>query len=132
VNVVPLDGAGVNYGWNVVEGPECYRSSSCDRTGFEEPVLTYDHGDGCSITGGFVYRGTRIEGLAGTYFYSDYCEGWLRSFRWNPDQGGITEQREWSIPDVGNVYSFGEDADGELYVLAGDGVWRLDPGLASR
>lgn len=127
VNVVSIDRGGVNYGWNVVEGPECYRSSSCDRTAFEEPAVAYDHGEGCSITGGFVYRGTRIEGLAGTYFYSDFCEGWLRSFRWNPEQGGATEQREWSIPDIGSVYSFGEDADGELYVLAGDGVWRLDP-----
>jgi hypothetical protein len=127
VNVVAIDRAGVNYGWNIVEGPECYRSSSCDRTGLEEPVVTYSHGDGCSITGGYVYRGTRIEGLAGTYFYSDYCDGWLRSFRWDPEQAEATEQREWSIPEIGSVYSFGEDADGELYILAGSRIWRMDP-----
>jgi len=127
VSVARLDEAGVNYGWNTVEGPECYRASSCDRSGLRDPVISYTHGDGCSITGGHVYRGSRIAGLAGTYFYSDYCAGWLRSFRWDPVQETVTDQREWTIPDLGSVYSFGRDADGELYILAGSRAYRIDP-----
>ena len=63
----------------------------------------------------------------GTYFYSDYCSGWLRSFRYDPAQGTAVEQREWSIPNLGNVYSFGRDGDGELYILAGSRAYRIDP-----
>lgn len=127
ISVARLDEAGVNYGWNTVEGPECYRDSNCDRTGLRDPVVSYTHADGCSITGGHVYRGTRLAGLSGTYFYSDYCSGWLRSFRWDPLQEAAVDQREWSIPDLGSVYSFGRDADGELYILAGSRAYRIDP-----
>jgi glucose/arabinose dehydrogenase len=127
VSVSPLGEAGVNYGWNVVEGPECFQSSDCDRTGVRAPVISYDHGDGCSITGGHVYRGQAIPELAGVYFYSDYCSGWLRSFRWDPTTGAAVDRREWAIPDIGNVYSFGRDRDGELYILAGSRAYRIDP-----
>jgi len=127
VNVVPLNEAGVNYGWNIVEGPECFQGSGCDRTGLWDPVISYDHGDGCSITGGHVYRGQALPDLLGVYFYSDFCDGWLRSFRWDPDQGTAVDQREWSIPNIGSVYSFGKDGDGELYVLAGNRAYRIDP-----
>ncbi len=127
VNVVPLNEAGVNYGWNIVEGPECFQSSGCDRAGLRDPVISYDHGDGCSITGGHVYRGQAIPDLVGVYFYSDFCDGWLRSFRWDPAQSTAVDQREWSIPSIGSVYSFGKDAAGELSVLAGNRAYRIDP-----
>lgn len=127
VSVARLDQAGMNLGWNTVEGPECFRSTSCDRTGMLDPVIWYGHADGCSITGGHVYRGSAIPGLAGTYFYSDYCSGWLRSFRWDAAQGLAVDQREWTIPNVGNVYSFGRDAAGELYILGGSRAYRIDP-----
>ena len=127
VSVAPLNEAGVNYGWNIVEGPECFQSSGCDRAGLRDPVISYDHGDGCSITGGHVYRGQAIPELIGVYFYSDFCDGWLRSFRWDPVQGTAVDQREWSIPNIGSVYSFGKDGDGELYVLAGNRAYRIDP-----
>jgi len=127
VSVSPLHEAGVNYGWNTVEGPECFQDSGCDRTGLRDPLIWYGHGDGCSITGGHVYRGEAIPSLAGTYFYSDHCSGWLRSFRYDPAQGTAVDQREWSIPNIGSVYSFGRDADGELYVLAGSRAYRIDP-----
>jgi glucose/arabinose dehydrogenase len=127
VSVASLDQAGLNFGWNTVEGPECFQSTGCDRTGMLDPVVWYGHGDGCSITGGHVYRGSAIPGLVGTYFYSDYCSGWLRSFRWDAEQGVAVDQREWTIPDIGNVFSFGRDADGELYILAGSRAWRIDP-----
>ena len=127
VSVAPLAEAGVNYGWNVVEGPECFSASNCDRTGMTDPAVSYSHADGCSITGGHVYRGSAIQGLAGTYFYSDFCRGWLRSFRWDAAQGVAVDEREWSIPGLGNVYSFGRDGQGELYILAGGSAWRIDP-----
>jgi glucose/arabinose dehydrogenase len=125
VNVVDAQAAGRNYGWRVMEGTQCYNpSSGCSQTGFTLPVLDYDHGQGCSITGGFVYRGAAIPEVRGHYFYSDYCSGWLRSFRLS---GGVAvEQREWPIGDIGNVTSFGVDAAGELYVLSSNGrVYRL-------
>lgn len=127
VSVAPLSQAGVNYGWNTVEGPDCYQASNCDRTGLLDPAVSYSHADGCSITGGHVYRGSAIAGLAGTYFYSDYCSGWLRSFRWDSAENAAVDEREWSIPDLGSVYSFGEDAANELYILAGSRAYRIDP-----
>ena len=127
VNVVESNAAGVNYGWDVMEASSCFEpSTGCDRTGLRLPVLEYDHDQGCSITGGYVYRGAAIPGIHGHYFYSDFCGGWLRSFRYL--NGEATERREWSIGDVGGVMSFGEDASGELYILSSNGsVYRIVP-----
>jgi len=127
VDVAPADSGGIDYGWNVMEGTHCYGTSGCDRTGLETPVLEYGHDQGCSITGGMVYRGSAMPDLRGTYFYSDYCGGWLRSFRY--EAGSITDERSWSVGELGRVLSFGRDAAGELYVLSADGtVYRLEPG----
>lgn len=124
VNVVPATRAGVNYGWNILEGSACYNAASCARQGLEQPALEYDHSGGaCSITGGFVYRGAAIPEIAGHYFYSDYCAGFVKSFRYV--NGGATNQRTWSVGNVGNVTSFGEDAAGELYITAGSRVYRI-------
>ncbi|MCD2517193.1 PQQ-dependent sugar dehydrogenase [Massilia sp. G4R7] len=123
VNVQGADAAGLNYGWNTMEGTLCYNAATCDRTGLTLPVFEYDHGandaNGCSITGGFVYRGSAIPGLAGRYFYSDYCRGYLKSFL--ASGGNITEQRDWDIGAIGNVVSFGRDGQGELYLLSSRG-----------
>jgi glucose/arabinose dehydrogenase len=117
VNVVPAAQAGVNYGWDEMEGTDCYEpSTGCQRTGMTVPVAEYTHSDGCSITGGFVYRGQDIPALRGHYFYADYCEGWIRSFRYA--DGAATDARSWELENVGNVSSFGEDARGELYVIS--------------
>ena len=112
-------GRGLNYGWNRMEGTACY-SGRCDRSGLTLPVTDYTHADGCSITGGYVYRGAAVPGLTGTYFYADFCNGWVRSFRY---QGGrATDAREWPmLKPGGQVTSFGEDASGELYVMQSDG-----------
>ena len=130
VNVVPANAAGVNYGWDRMEASTCFEpATGCDRTGLMLPVVEYDHDEGCSITGGYVYRGTSIPGIYGHYFYSDYCRGWLRSFRYANEQA--TEHRTWDIGEVGNVMSFGEDASGELYILSSNGrVYRIvGPGV---
>ena len=120
-------GRGRNYGWSIMEGMACFSGSSCDRNGLTLPVLDYGHAEGCSVTGGYVYRGTALGGFAGHYFYGDYCEGWVRSFRLSGP--GVTEQLEWpSLRPGGQILSFGEDARGELYILSGSGqVFRIDP-----
>ncbi len=127
INLVPAGSAGLNYGWNIMEGSDCFGGGSCNRDGLVLPVLEYEHSDGCSVTGGLVYRGQAIPSLAGTYFYADYCEGWVRSFRHL--DGEPTEPREWEFGDLGNILSFGEDAEGELYVLSANGrVYRMVAG----
>lgn len=122
-------GKGLNYGWAVYEGSRCFGGAgACTPTGFTMPIVEYTHSDGCSITGGFVYRGAAIPALHGTYFYSDYCSSWIRSFRFVG--GAATEKLEWSaLSPGGQVVSFGEDAAGELYVLSSNGtVWRIVKG----
>ncbi len=125
VNAVPSTSAGVNYGWNIMEGRHCFApTEGCDQNGLVLPVVEYDHGNGCSVTGGYAYRGSAIPELRGHYFYSDYCGGFLRSFKFS---GGVaTDEREWDVGDLGGVFSFGEDAQGELYILSSNGrVYRL-------
>jgi glucose/arabinose dehydrogenase len=118
---------GLNYGWNRMEGTSCYRTATCDSTGLTLPLLEYSHTSAadspCSITGGYVYRGAALPELAGRYFYSDYCAGFLRSFL--AAGRSATEQREWSVAKVGQVVSFGQDGQGELYVVGASGIWKI-------
>ncbi|HEX9166459.1 MAG TPA: PQQ-dependent sugar dehydrogenase [Gemmatimonadales bacterium] len=124
VNVRPAVfdyGRGTNFGWPVMEGTQCYRpATGCSRSGLTLPLLEYGHADGCSVTGGFVYRGAALPDLVGTYFYADYCRAWVRSFKLV--QGRPAELKEWpELAPGGQVTSFGEDAAGELYVVTADG-----------
>ncbi|MCG8466598.1 MAG: PQQ-dependent sugar dehydrogenase [Gemmatimonadetes bacterium] len=118
VNAVPLDRAGVNYGWDTMEGSTCFEpSTNCDMTGLTLPVEEYENtGANCSVTGGYVYRGSAIPEIQGHYFYSDFCGGFLRSFR-VVSEGSITDRTTWNIGNLGNVSSFGVDGAGELYVI---------------
>jgi hypothetical protein len=76
------------------------------------------------VTGGYAYRGRALPELAGTIFYSDYCSGWLRSFRWK--NGKVSDQTQWNVGSLGRVTSFGEDAERELYAVAYEGkIWKL-------
>lgn len=128
VDIAPATQAGNNYGWRTMEGSACYNAASCDKTGLFIPQFEYQHGangiNGCSITGGYVYRGAALPELAGQYLYSDYCKGYLKSFAFrNGTAGAVTT---WDVGDVGNVLSFGEDAAGELYMLSANGrVYRI-------
>ncbi len=125
VDVVAADAAGLNFGWNIWEGTLCYPSgTSCNPVGITMPLVDYDHGDGCSITGGYVYRGSALPEIAGHYFYSDFCNGWLRSML---VAGGVAiERTDWGATPVGNIQSFGVDSRQELYVLtSAGGVYRL-------
>jgi glucose/arabinose dehydrogenase len=113
-------GRGLNYGWSRMEGTDCMNASTCDTAGITLPLVQYDHDAGCSITGGYVYRGDQIPSLQGHYFYADFCEGWVRSFRLQ--DGAAVEAREWPPLRPGRqVTSFGEDSRGELYLLTGEG-----------
>jgi glucose/arabinose dehydrogenase len=122
-------GGGENYGWNVTEGTLCFNPpGGCDTSGITMPVLDYGHGEGCSVTGGVVYTGCRMPDLVGTYFYGDFCAGFVRSFRLA--DGVATDQRDWTagLEGIGRISSFGTDAAGEVYVVDYDGeVYRLEP-----
>jgi glucose/arabinose dehydrogenase len=129
VDITATTSGGLNYGWDIMEGTACYGAANCDRTGLTLPKFEYLHGasdvNGCSITGGYVYRGAALPELAGRYFYSDYCKGFLKSFSYS---GGVAgAQTEWDLGTaVGNVLSFGQDSQGELYMLAASGsVYRI-------
>ena len=115
VNRARAGEGGQNYGWNVMEGAHCYESDDCSQSGLTLPVYEYDHDDGCSITGGHVYRGTEIPDIVGQYFFADFCEGWVRSLR---PGSGSPQVVDWDLGDLGHITSFGEDAAGELYVLS--------------
>jgi len=122
-------GKGVNYGWKIMEGTICRPpTTACDMTGLTPPVDEYDHPTGCSITGGYVYRGTAVPALQGTYFYGDYCAGFVRSFKL---AGNVaTERTTWASIAVSpeNITSFGEDAVGELYIVTQQGgLYRIVP-----
>jgi glucose/arabinose dehydrogenase len=130
VNVATLAsgaGSGVNFGWDTMEGSLCFEpATGCVVGGLALPVLEYNHSEGCSITGGYVYRGVAIPGLRGTYFYGDFCSGFVRSFRFA--NGAATEQTDWADlrPAGGGITSFGEDAVGELYIMtSGGGLFRI-------
>jgi glucose/arabinose dehydrogenase len=109
---------GGNYGWNVVEGSICtpgVSPSDCDQSGFVPPLAEYDHDDGCSVTGGFVYRGTKIPALCGVYVYGDFCSGLVRGIR---QSGGRRTAGPVTILDSGlTISSFGETRKGELRVV---------------
>lgn len=138
IDYTPAPRAGaLNYGWDVFEGAVCYEPAPdpvCPSPpiGFTFPLYTYSHAAGCSVTGGFVYRGCALPDLHGAYFYSDYCAGWIRTF---DVVGGVAaNQTDRSAELVshgygtGNTASFGEDARGELYIVNLDGsVWKLVP-----
>jgi glucose/arabinose dehydrogenase len=122
VNAVPIAAPSINYGWNLTEGGHCYNATTCNMTALTLPILEYSHTDGCSITGGFVYRGAAIAGLGGHYFYADYCQGWVRSFR--PGE----PPKQWSLGSLGNISSFGLDGAGEILVVShGGSVYRVIP-----
>jgi glucose/arabinose dehydrogenase len=128
VDVAPNAGRQANYGWRLMEGFLCFNpSSNCNSGGLTLPVLDYPHSDKeCAVTGGYVYRGSRISALQGTYFYADFCVGLVKSFRYQ--NGQLTDQMEWpSLSPPGKlVSSFGEDAEGELYVMTlGGGLFKF-------
>ena len=115
---------GLNYGWPNVEGNRTNSGSA--PSGAVAPILDYPlDGANCAVTAGYVYRGTRIPGLAGAFLYADVCAGWVAALR--QEGGRVIDQAELDL-QVTQPASFGQDAAGELYVLSlGGGVFRIDP-----
>lgn len=111
---------GKNYGWNIMEGPECFRpANGCDMTGLELPIAAYTHDEGCSVTGGYVYRGSRVPALWGAYVYADYCSGMV----WSLPAVFVDDAPEPVVlaEEGPRITSFAVDLDGELYLLGFDG-----------
>jgi glucose/arabinose dehydrogenase len=125
VNVVShLSNGGENFGWRITEGSQCFNGNPCSTTGITMPVLDYGHDQGCAVMGGYVYRGNAIPSLRGTYFYADYCSGFVRSFRYVG--GAVTDQKDYAFFSGEQPNSFGEDAAGELYITTeGGNVYRI-------
>jgi len=124
------DAAGLNFGWPIIEGDECWEAAvmPCDTTGLEFPILTYPRADGnCVIIGGYPYRGPSYPALQGAYLYGDYCSG--RIWAAARDAEGVWNSVELLDTDM-LITSFGEDEAGEVYVIDGlsGGVYRIVPG----
>ena len=115
---------GGNYGWNRLEGDDCFPpGAGCDAAGTVAPVATYRHDEGCSVTGGFVYRGAGVPAIAGAYVYADFCSGRVWALPADLSSGPVVV-----VESGRQVSSFGVDEDGELYLVAfGGPILRLTP-----
>jgi glucose/arabinose dehydrogenase len=123
IDLADANVGGLNYGWPIMEGDRCFRTAECTTSGLVAPVLVYEHDEGCSITGGAVYRGAAIPELDGQFFFSDYCTGFIRSY--TPDSGSV----DWtgSTGPIESVTAFGTGGDGEMYVVSHTGsLWRIE------
>jgi glucose/arabinose dehydrogenase len=133
IDVHPAGSAnGENYGWRVMEGTLCFNpSSGCNQSGKILPVAEYDHTLGCSVTGGYVYRGSNFPSLSGYYFYGDFCSGRLFSLINNPQTGWTATQL---VDTPYRISTFGEDEQGELYLAdyATGTIYNLQSELLSR
>lgn len=114
---------GVNYGWNILEGNHCYNASTCTNpANYSPPVWEYNHGTndsiGCSITGGYVYRGTAYPAMQGIYFFGDYCTKTV----WGLQNNAGKWIQHTFLTAPGRITSFGEDQAGELYLTSSNGV----------
>jgi len=109
---------GLNFGWNTMEGAHCFNAADCNRDGLTLPVSEYGRDLGCTVIGGYVYRGSRFPALAGAYLFADYCSG--RIFAIDATTTDLATPVEVGSGG-GSISAFGEDADGELYVLTLDG-----------
>ncbi len=130
VNVLPAGSSGgANLGWNVMEGTACFAVEDCDPSPFIGPVAEYTHEFGCSVTGGYVYRGGAAPSLGGVYLFADYCTGLL----WGLGQDASGERVLSEPIETGlNVSSFAEDSEGNVYVIDLNGsIFRVGGGAAS-
>jgi glucose/arabinose dehydrogenase len=129
VDVEPAaKGSGTNWGWKEMEGNQCF-VSNCDQTGKELPIAQYTHSLGQVITGGYVYRGSAIPGLRGSYIYADYASGNFWTLKWT---GGATATPTNITSDINpnpkktGIATFGQDASGELYIAAGSTIYKIE------
>ena len=116
VDLISADsGGGQNFGWRLMEGTACFDpATGCNDGSLTLPIVEYGHDEGCSVTGGFRYRGASMPTLAGTYVYGDYCSGRISGA--TPSGGGNWSSRVL-LESGRNIVAFGEDDDGELYLV---------------
>jgi glucose/arabinose dehydrogenase len=132
IDVLPAGSAKRNFGWDIREGNACHEpSSGCTSAGLTPPVVVYPNpaSGPSAVTGGAVYRGDVMPNLRGTYFYADFYDGWIRSFRLVG--GAALDQRDWEskIGSVSNIVAFATDGHGEMYVVSLAGrVYKIVPG----
>ena len=124
--LAPDEAAGANLGWNIMEGTQCFRAEECGSRGLTLPVVDYPHQFGCSVAGGYVYRGEREPALTGVYLFADVCSGLVWGL-------GLDADGDWALSDPVEtnlrISSFGEDAAGELYVVdLSGGLFRVTAG----
>ena len=142
--VAGTSAGGRNYGWRQMEGLQCYNPSQtstctpsgatcggsppCNDPSITRPVVQYPHGPECAVTGGYAYRGCRMANYHGTYFYGDYCSGFVKTFRMSggvpTSPSDVTGQVDPAHNLAGGLSSFGVDAQGEVYVVSLGGVVR--------
>ena len=117
---------GANLGWNAYEGRTVYKRQPIDRSRLAWPVAVYPHSEGCSVTGGYVYRGSAVPALRGRYVYGDFCSGRI----WSLHTGGGRPQL-LALPRLEGLSSFGLGAHGQLYATTlGGRLLRFAPGRA--
>lgn len=116
---------GGNYGWRIMEGAHCFNpSEGCATGGLQRPIAEYGRELGCSVTGGYVYRGQRVRALLGRYLFADYCSGRIWTLRENGGRWVMESLRDTEL----SVSSFGEDQAGEIYVVDHRGaVYQIVP-----
>ena len=131
INYLKFGESGANFGWNTMEGNHCYPEPGCNKEGFINPIFEYpsdatyalslmgikqSNVSGCSVTGGYIYRGNQIESLYGLYLFSDFCTGKIWAF--NPS---TSKAKDLTEPLLGSkkymISSFSQDINNELYII---------------
>ncbi len=124
INRVPVSDAGLNYGWRCFEGTQVYQNQNCPPIqDLTFPIAEYHTSGNCSITGGYVYRGTEYSDIAGFYFFANYCSGLIGTV---DNAGTIIDHGDFS----GNWVSFGEDINKNLYIIdLGGSIYKVKGGV---
>ncbi len=124
ISIIPTGsaGSGLNLGWPLAEGDQCLADPGCKQKDLIWPVATYPTGIGCAVTGGYVYRGRALPELEGSYFYGDFCNGEIYSFRY--ENGKAAGPRDWAgeLGRVEQLSGFGLDGFGEIYMISLSGT----------
>jgi glucose/arabinose dehydrogenase len=117
-------GRGANFGWNAFEGRSRF-GGALRGSRHIPPVAQYSHASGCSVTGGYVYRGRRVPALRGRYVYGDFCTGRVWTMRAGPRPGGVRDDTGRLGVSLSGLKSFGESGDGTIYVIANSRLYRF-------
>jgi glucose/arabinose dehydrogenase len=127
VDRIPAGVPSLNFGWSDMEGDRCHNLPDCDPTGYELPVHQYDSvSPQCGVVGGYVYRGGRIPGLEGVYLFTDFCSGFIWGLDAAAAARGERPPAHLLLDAAQGFTSFGEDDDGELYLVSLEGnVYQL-------